>query len=61
MSVRNVLHRPAEAGHVLARTDRYDVTHAGLIIPKRVPGKWFYDGSIKINPSLPRFFSLDIW
>jgi hypothetical protein len=42
MSVRNVLHRPAEAGHVLARTDRYDVTHVDLNIPKRALGKWVY-------------------
>src|SRR5216684_8477899 len=56
-SVRNALHRPAGAGHVLARTDRYDVTHAGLIIPKRVQGKWVYlrPGGI----SSQRFVSLD--
>jgi hypothetical protein len=39
MSVRNVLHRPAYAGHVFARTDRYDVTHADLNIPRYVLGK----------------------
>jgi hypothetical protein len=39
MSVRNVLHWPAEAEHVLARTDYYDVTHVDLNTPKCVWGK----------------------
>jgi hypothetical protein len=39
MSVRNVLLRPAAAGHLLARTDRYEVTHVDLNIPKPAWGK----------------------
>src|SRR5258708_4688901 len=56
-SVRDVLLRPGGAGHVLARTDRYDVTHADLNIPKRMPGEW-----VCLRPggdSSQQFISLD--
>jgi hypothetical protein len=39
MSVRTVLQWPAEASHVLARSDRYKVTHTNLNIPKYVERK----------------------
>jgi hypothetical protein len=39
MSVRSVLQWPAEASHVLARSDRYKVTHTNSNIPKYVERK----------------------
>jgi hypothetical protein len=36
MSVRNVLHWPAEASHFVVRTDCYDVKHVDLNTLKHV-------------------------